>query len=231
MWEHLDGRPCISKQKQWHRGLPTSIFWKGLDPLFYNLNKETKRLTSLPTPMKCHTLWSFVWPKCWGQLPPLWHKHLNTCRNQTLISEHLWSPGSGLLKQEERTTAKQLIETISGMVLIQRKALYVLNYRAFQQFWLQKFPGITWPGFIQLLRSKDVTIQVDLGYRHFKGDKWQKYLSVERATSSSTYDHLKRQLENHHPSQSAAPLWCPNSKQPTVQNHTYTQPHLKCSIG
>lgn len=101
----------------------------------------------IATPMKCHTLWSFVWPECWGQLLPLWRKYLNTYRNQTLISEHLWSPCSGLLKQQVWTTAKQLIETISGMALIQRKALYVLNYPAFQQFWLKKFPGISWPVF------------------------------------------------------------------------------------
>lgn len=185
----------------------------------------------ITTLIKFYTLWSFAWSKCWGQLPPSWHKHLNTYRNQTLISEHFWSPGSGLLKQEVWVTAKQLIETVSGMALIQRKALYVLNYPAFQQFRLQKFLGITWPGLIQLLRSKDVTTQADPGCRHLRGDKWQEYLSVQPATPSPTYDHLKRQHENHHQSQTGAPLWCSNRKQPTAQNHTCTQPRLKCSTG
>lgn len=59
----------------------------------------------------------------------------------------------------------------------------------------------------------------------------KKSLSVQPGTSSSIYNHLERQHGNQHPPQTAAPLWCPHSKQSTAQNHTYTKAHLKCSLG
>lgn len=61
---------------RWHQEL-LKCFKEWTD-LFYHLNCRT----CIASPMKCHTLWSFVWSKCWGQLHPLQHKHFNTNRNK-----------------------------------------------------------------------------------------------------------------------------------------------------
>lgn len=42
--------PALANKNNGTKGYLLPFSWKGLDPLFYNLNKETKCLTSLPHP-------------------------------------------------------------------------------------------------------------------------------------------------------------------------------------
>lgn len=90
------------------------------------------------------------------------------------------------------------------------------EFPSFQANLVAEVPKAYLAWFYSASRKKDITIQVDLSCRHFKGRKMakNKTLSVQPETWSSIGNHLQRQSENHHPPQTAASLWCPYSKKP-----------------